>query len=112
MSMNKPIRIEGIDVDIQIVFRQEYIALVLPQFEKIGLPLSTMDDLINNYIKSGEVVTYERWFLEYGQTVLNPLINTKLGRAIDHPTFNSLLKYVLKDIMDESPILGHFRKKA
>ena len=109
--MDKPIRIKDIDVNIQIVFLQEHISLVVPQFEKIGLPPSTMDDLINSYIKSGELVTYERWFLEYGQRVLNPLMNQKLGRAIDHPTFNSLLKYVLKDIMDESPILKHFNRK-
>ncbi|CAN5344400.1 hypothetical protein BH09BAC3_BH09BAC3_08030 [soil metagenome] len=108
--MDKPIRVEGIDVNIQIVFRQEHISLVLPQFEKIGLPASTMDDLIDGHIKSGEIVTYERWFLDYGQRVLNPLMNKKLGRAIDHPTFNSLLKYVLKDVMDESPILKHFSK--
>ena len=109
--MSKPIRIEGIDVKIQIIFRQEHIAFVLPQFEKIGLPSSTMDDLINSYIKSGELVSYERWFLEYGQQTLNPLINKKLERTIDHPTFNSLLNYVLKDIIDDSPILEHFKKK-
>ncbi|CAN5370126.1 hypothetical protein BH10BAC4_BH10BAC4_21430 [soil metagenome] len=109
--MDKPIRIEGIDVDIQIIFRAEHIALVLPQFEKIGLPASIMDDVINAHIKSGEKVSYERWFLEYGQQVLNPMINQKLGRKSDHPTFNSLLKYVLKDVIDDSPILAHFKKK-
>jgi hypothetical protein len=110
--MDKPIGVEGIDVNVQIVFRPEHIPLVLEQFQKIGLPASILDDIINSHIKSGELVSYERWFLEYGQSIINPQMNQKLGRAQEHPTFNSLLKYVLKDVIDNSPILEHFKKKG
>lgn len=107
--MDKPIRVIGIDVDIQLVFRKEHIELVLPQFQRVGLSSTLMDELINAYIKSGETVSYERWFLEYGQQVINPLLNQKLGRAMDHPTFNNLLKHALKEILESNTFLKQFR---
>jgi hypothetical protein len=108
MAMDKPIRVEGIDVNIQLVFRPEHIPLVTAQFDKVGLNPSLMGDLIDSYVKSGELVSYERWFLEYGQRVINPLLNIKLNRAMNHPTFNNLLKHALKEVIEESPILKYF----
>jgi hypothetical protein len=108
--MDKPIRVEGIDVDIQLVFRKEHIELVLPHFQRVGLSPIVLDDMINAYIKSGEMVPYERWFLEYGQTMINPLMNQKLGRAKEHPTFNNLLKHALKEVIETDSILKQFKK--
>ncbi len=108
--MDKPIRVEGIDVEIQLVFRKEHIELVLPHFQRVGLSPTMMDEMINAYIKSGETVSYERWFLEYGQQVINPLMNQKLGRAKDHPTFNNLLKHALKEVIESDSILKQFKK--
>lgn len=108
-SMDKPIRVEGIDIEIQLVFRKENIELVLPHFQRVGLPEKVLDEMIDAYIKSGETVSYERWFLEYGQRIINPLMNQKLGRAQDHPTFNNLLRHALKDILKVDPILKQFR---
>ena len=107
--MDKPIRVEGIDVDIQLVFRREHIELVLPHFQRVGFSSTVLDEMIDGYIKSGEVVAYERWFLEYGQRIINPLMNQKLGRAKEHPTFNNLLKHALKDILEADPVLKQFR---
>jgi hypothetical protein len=107
--MNKPIRVEGIDIDIQLIFQQEHIELVLPHFQRVGLPSNVMDEMINAYIKSGETVSYERWFLEYGQKVINPLMNQKLGRSKDHPTFNNLLKHALKEILESNTLLKQFK---
>jgi len=107
--MDKPIRVEGIDIEIQLVFRREHIELVLPHFQRVGLPHTVLDDMINSYIKSGETVSYERWFLEYGQQVINPMMNQKLGRAKDHPTFNNLLKHALKEILESNSILKQFK---
>jgi hypothetical protein len=104
------IRVEGIDVEIQIVFRAEYIQSIVPHLRRIGVTDSTLDDLIENYIKSGELVSYERWFLEYGQKNLNPLMNKLLNRPSGHPTFNNLLKFSLKDQMENDPILVQLRK--
>lgn len=107
--MDKPIRVEGIDIEIQLVFRKEHIELLLPHFQRVGLPSTVLDDMIDAYIKSGETVSYERWFLEYGQQVINPLMNQKLGRAKDHPTFNNLLKHALKEILESDGMLKQFR---
>jgi hypothetical protein len=107
--MDKPIRVEGIDIEIQLVFQREHIELVLPHFQRVGLSSTVLDDMINAYIKSGETVSYERWFLEYGQTMINPLMNQKLGRAKEHPTFNNLLKHALKEILESNPMLKQFK---
>lgn len=102
--IDKPIGVSGIDIEIQLVFRSTHIQLVLPYFEKIGLSKSLIDEMINAYVLSGESVPHERWFLEYGQQVFNPLMNEKLGREISHPTFNKMLKHVLKDIIQNDSI--------
>lgn len=107
--MDKPSRVENINIEVQLVFNAEHLKLLLPHFEKIGLPTSTVDEMINAYIATGEKVSYDRWILEYGQKVLNPLMNLTLGRSKDHPTFNAMLLYTLKDIVDSSPIITHFR---
>jgi len=108
--MSKPIRVEGIDVDIQIVFTREHLERILPHYDKTGLPRAVIDDMINAYIASGELVPYERWILEYGQRVINPMMNKQLGRAADHPTFNNLLRFALKDEIDRHPTIIELRK--
>ena len=105
-----PIRVTGIDIEVQIVFRSEHIPLILPQFDKVGISPAIMDELINAYIASGEQVPYERWFLEYGQNKINPLMNQKLKRAANHPTFNNLLKFALKEVIDQHPTIIVMRK--
>ncbi len=107
--MDKPIRVEGIDIEIQLVFQKEHIELVLPHFQRVGLPSNVLDEMIDAYIKSGETVPYERWFLEYGQRVINPLMNQKLGRPNDHPTFNNLLKHALKEVIENNDLLKQFK---
>lgn len=109
-TVDKPIRVPGIDVDVQIVFAREHLSLLLPHIDKTGVPRAAIDEMINAYIASGEVVAYERWILEYGQRVLNPLMNQKLGRPADHPTFNNLLKYALKDEIEKHPTIVELRK--
>ena len=108
--MSKPIRVQGIDVNVQLVFLPEHVELLRPQLEKAGLATNTMDEMIDAYVASGEKVPYERFVLEYGQAVLNPLMNKKLNRPADHPTFNKMLLFVLKDIIESNPIVLEFRK--
>jgi hypothetical protein len=103
-------RVSGIDFDIQLVFSAEHLSLLLPHLAKTGLALEVVDKMIDSYIASGEVETFERWILEYGQSHLNPLINNKLKRKIDHPTFNNLLRFALKDQIDQHPTIIHLRK--
>gem|GEM_PF-3226454 len=103
-------RIDGIDAEVQIIFKEEYISKLLPHFATVGLPIGILDELINAYIASGEKVTYSWWFLDYGQRVINPMMNEKLKRAKDHPTFNNLLKHALKEPLENDPILIALRK--
>jgi hypothetical protein len=37
-------------------------------------------------------------------------MNKKLGRAIDHPTFNNLLKFALKERIESHPTILQLRK--
>ena len=90
------IRIEGIDVAIQIIFKREHIPLLVPHFQTVGIDMKILDEVIDAYIASGENVSYERWFLEYGQNVINSMMNQRLKRDKDHPTFNNMLRYALK----------------
>ncbi len=108
--MSKPIRVEGIDIEVQIVFTPAHLDLIWPYYDKTGLSRGIIDDMINEYIASGERVPYERWFLEYGQRVINPLMNKKLGRPLDHPTFNNLLKFALKKEIEINPVIIQLRK--
>ena len=103
-------RIAGIDVDIQIAFKAAYIPLVLSHFEKAKVNPTIIDDIINAYIASGEHVSYERFFLEYCQQFINPVMNKNLGRASDHPTMNNLLRFALKEQIENDPMLIALRK--
>lgn len=110
MSLVNVIRVPGIDVNIQLIFRKEHIQLVLPHFKTIGLADTILNQIIDAHIASGEQVSFERFFLEYGQGVLNPAINEKLKRPKDHPTFNNLLKYVLAEELENSLLLKSFKR--
>ena len=103
-------RVAGIDVEVQIVMRGEHLKLLVPNFIRAGLPSTIEDQITDAYIASGEKVSYARWILEYGQYVLNPLMNQKLGRSKDHPTFNNMLKFALKEVIENDPSLILFRK--
>jgi len=103
-------RITGIDIKIQISFKSEYLKLILPQLEKVGIARSMIDEMISAYIESGEKQTYEWWILEYGQKIFNPVINKKLCRPINHPTLNNLLLYVLKSEIESNTTVSQLRK--
>lgn len=108
--MDKLIRIKGIDIEIQIIFKSTHINKLLEHLVKAGLPTSVINQSIDLYIATGEKVPYEKWFLYHGQTVLNPIINRNLNRESNHPTFNNMLKHVLKDELTNHPILKSFKR--
>jgi hypothetical protein len=108
--MDKPIRVPGIDVEIQLVFQPEHLNLLLPHFDKVGVTQAHLDDMINAYIASGEHMPYARWILEYGQSILNPFMNQYLKRPPANPTFNRMLLFALKDVIEAHPLISHFRK--
>lgn len=103
-------RIEGIDIEIQIAFKSEYLKLLLPHLEKVGISNSVIDKMISDHIESGEKETFEWWILDYGQKILNPIVNKKLSRSQGHPTFNNMLHYVLKNEIENNTTVAQLRK--
>lgn len=103
-------RVPGIDYDIQLVFRAEHLNILVPHLAKTGLAPDVVNKMIDSYIASGEIQTFERWILEYGQFHLNPLMNNNLKRKIDHPTFNNLLRFALNEQIAQHPTIIHLRK--
>ena len=103
-------RVPGIDIDIQIAFRHEYLNLILPHLKDLGFTSILFDEMIDAYIASGEKVSYERWIMEYGQAVINPLLNERLKRKPEHPTFNNLLRYALKEHIENDQVIMELKK--
>ncbi len=104
------IRVPGIDIDIQIVFRARHLPLLAPFFKRAGVTADAINRMIDEHISSGEVMPFERWVLEYGQSKLNPLMNAYLKRDSKHKTFNSLLKVALKEHLENDPVLRQLKR--
>jgi hypothetical protein len=51
--------------------------------------------------------TPEAFFLNYGETVLNPMMNRKLKRAVDHDTFYPFMYHTLIHAIKSDPTLGY-----
>jgi hypothetical protein len=103
-------KIDGIDVEVQIAFKASHLAILAPYFIKAGIEPSKIDLIIDEYILTGENVVFERWFLDSCQKRLNPEMNKYLGRDINYPTFNRLLKVALKEKIEQDPTVLHLRK--
>lgn len=103
-------RLEGIDVEVQIVFRADHLRLLMPYFKQAGIQPSDIDKIIDEHISTGEIVPFERWFLECGQNRLNPSMNRFLKREPSHPTFNKLLKVALKEQIERDPTILQLRR--
>ncbi|MBI3218573.1 MAG: hypothetical protein HYZ44_03605 [Bacteroidetes bacterium] len=103
-------KIEGIDVEIQIVFKASHLPILTPYFLRAGVSQSKIDSIIDEYIESGENLVFERWFLDTCQKKINPEMNKFLGREINHPTFNRLLNVALRAIIEKDTIVVHLRK--
>ena len=103
-------KIEGIDVEIQIAFKASYLSILTPYFTKAGIHQSKIESIIDEYILTGENVVFERWFLDTCQKKINPEMNIYLGRDVNYPTLNRLLRVALKTVIEQDPIVLHLRK--
>jgi hypothetical protein len=101
------ISVDGIDINIQILFKAEYLRLLIPQFKRAGIIDTDIDEMIDAFIRSGELVSFSKWILTYGQAVLNPIMNKNLNRPPNHPTFNNLLKFALKEFLEIDTTISH-----
>lgn len=103
-------KIEGIDVEIQIVFKATHLPILTPYFIKAGISQLKINAIIDEYIQSGETIVFERWFLNTCQKKLNPEMNKFLGREVNYPTFNRMLRFALHPIIEQDAIVFHLRK--
>ena len=103
-------RVDGVDIDIQIVFRGIHLKLLMPYFKQAGLSSDVINASIDEYISTGEIVPFEKWFLQTGQRKLNPLMNKFLKRDPAHPTFNNILRVALKSEIESNETILNLKK--
>jgi len=95
--------IEGYSKEVNYVLSVPRIGLnILPNIKRV-LGESKTQELIQSFWKEHDKgfskYSADREFLIYGLKVINPLLNEKLKRPIDHPTFPALCEYALKDVI-------------
>jgi len=94
--------VEGISHEVYYVFSQARLNLVWPELDRV-LPLNVSRPIVKQIWESYDQIDREKqgapstYFLRESQRILNPLLNQKLGRPADHPTWNNLLAYALRE---------------
>lgn len=105
-------RIEGISYEVQYVFTLASLVYVMPNLRQTGIDTTkVMRDCWQKYDDSDRKESQQNFFLKYGVRVINPLLNKKLNRPTDHPTFNDILEYSLKDVIAKDASLRRSLKK-
>jgi hypothetical protein len=93
-------RIEGISYRVQYVFTIASLVYVMPNLRQTGIDVPrVVRDCWEEYDLGDRKDSPETFFLKYGVRVINPLLNKKLNRPADHPTFNDILEYSLEDVI-------------
>ena len=93
-------KIEGISYQVQYVFTIASLVHVMPNLRQTGIDVPrVVRDCWEEYDLSDRKDSPETFFLKYGVRVINPLLNKKLNRPKDHPTFNDILEYSLEEVM-------------
>src|SRR6478736_1147040 len=106
--MNK---IEGLSVEVCYVFSVAKLNRVWPQLDRV-IPRTQSQQVVKQiWDEYGKMDNKTRgpestYFLRRSQELINPLLNEKLGREKDFPTWNNLLAYALRDFIDRE---GHAR---
>lgn len=108
--------IEGYSLEVNYVLTVSRIGLnILPQVERV-LGDNKTRELIQTFWKECDQgfnkYSPDREFLIYGLTVINPLLNEVLKRALEHPTFPALCEYALKDIIDKDGYCRELRMQT
>lgn len=84
---------------------------IYPQFRRLGFDtIKLHKEFITDFKASGER-DETAYFLDYGLRVLNPMLNQRLNRPIDHPTFIKLVEYSIQDEIKRSQDVWTKRKE-
>lgn len=105
-------QIEGISYEVQYVFTLASLVHVMPNLRQTGIDTQKiMQAFWNEYDETGKKESQTNFFLKYGVRVINPLLNKKLNRPPDHPTFNDILEYSLKEVIANDASLQRRKRK-
>ena len=105
-------RIEGISYKVQYVFTIASLVHVMPNLRQTGIDLPrVVRDCWDEYDQSNRKDSPATFFLKYGVRVINPIINKKLNRPPDHPSFNDILEYSLEEVIAKDRVLQKELKK-
>lgn len=84
---------------------------VYPQFRRIGIDTVKLHKEFSLDFKACGKADEVAYFLDYGIRVLNPKLNQKLNRPIDHPTFLKMVEYGIKEYIEKDQLVWRRRNE-
>ncbi|HEY5692551.1 MAG TPA: hypothetical protein VIS49_13935 [Cyclobacteriaceae bacterium] len=88
----------SIPFEIKSVLTHAMIGLdVYPQFRRIGFDTIKLHKEFETDFKASGKKDEVAYFLDYGIRVLNPRVNQRLNRPLDHPTFLKMVEYGIRE---------------
>lgn len=107
---------EGISREVEYVFSQARLNCVWPQLHRV-LPDHVTRPIIQQIWKEYDAMfkttteSESHYFLRRSQELFNPLLNEKLKRPSDFPTWNNLLAYALRHFIAWNPYAMSLRQE-
>lgn len=96
--------------EVEHVFILPYFMYVWPQLRKIGFDTEQLaKQFWDNHKEKGNGMSPNLYFLKWGVEVLQPMMNKKLNRPEDHPTFIKMMDYLMKPFIVKDPYLNKVR---
>lgn len=80
---------------------------VVPQLRRVLGAKDTISVLTSFWQRDRTAGSPE--LLQFGLTDLNLILNEKLNRPADHPTFGRMVEYALKDVIQKDPYCKDLR---
>jgi hypothetical protein len=100
--------------EVRIVFDASlHLPRVWKQLKQLGFDVEQLERDWKYHLTYFAVVANSEShnFLEWGNTILQIQINTKLGRISSHPTFNNMMYYLLQEDIEKSEVIKEMRGK-
>jgi hypothetical protein len=98
--------------EVRIVFdATRHLPRVWKQVKELGLDVEQLERDWKYHLTYFAVVANSESenFLQWGSTILNIQLNTKLGRISSHPTFYNMLYYLLREEIERSETLAKIK---
>ena len=96
--------------EVKHVFITPYLQYVWREIRGLGIDTEPLGKrLWDDYAKSGKTVSENLYFLQWGIDVLNPILNQKLDRPLEHPTFAKMMEYLMQPFIAKDPFLNRIK---